>query len=231
MKQFKYYILSAGLVALIACGSSTSTTTSSGGATANAAAAVGSAFSGGGSSSISNPESALLQEIVSAFAQRAIAQESNDTCDTLDENPGNVTSSAQGTSGTYGSATDSVTVDADTDFCQDSSGSDNTDTGPGESGLFASFTLSSADISCDDGETLTMSGTGIWRNRSDIDIYPEIFGQFEVTDSEGTAETVNCTLALDEDGDVDASLSSCTAEDDDSEIEIDSSVTCNITAD
>lgn len=229
MKKIISYMVAVGLIGIVACGSSTTSTTSStSSALSNSAAAVGSAFGGGSSSSVSNTQASLIRSIVAGFAQKAIAQ-SDETCDTLEESPGNVTSSAQGTTGTYGSATDSVEVDADTDFCQDSNGSDNTDTGPGESGLFASFTLSSAEITCDDGETLTMEGSGIWRNRSDIDIYPEIFGEFEVTDSDGTTETVNCSLALNADGDVDADLSSCTTSDE-SEVDIDSTVTCTIDA-
>lgn len=211
------------VMVFVACGSSSGTsTTNDSGALGNTGAAVGAIFASGGNSSLST-EVSLPVQLIDLFVKQALAQGSENTCDNVSGGPTNVTSSAQGTSGTYGSSSDSQTVDADTDFCQDSSGNSNTNT---NHELFASFSVSSASVTCDDGVTMTMSGSGIWRNRPDLGYYPQIYGTFTITEN-GTESEANCSIALDSDENV--ASASCT-DSDGTAVTIDSTVSCSIDA-
>jgi hypothetical protein len=190
---FKMAGMGVLFIALVGCGSSTTTsatTPTAAEASANAAAAVNAAFSSSSSSSLS-PASQILDKVAQLFIKNVMAQDGS-TCSTVGASPGNVTDSAQGASGTYGSAADPITVDADTDFCQTSAGIANDNSG---GLLFATFTLSEATVTCDD-ESFTMTGEGLWRNRTDLGYYPQIYGSFTFTGNDA-ATTVNCTIALD----------------------------------
>lgn len=225
-----FSILGLGsLLFIVSCGSSSSTSSSSStttnAAVANTSSAVTAAFSSGSGSSSVNQQARLPMHILKALIAQARAQGSEDTCDSVSNGPTNVTSSAQGNSGTFGSASDSVTVDTDTSYCQDSSGNSNTNS---SNELFASFTVSSASVTCDDGNNMTMSGTGIWRNRPSLGFYPQIYGTFTVVDADGNSEEVDCSIALSEGEEIDSS-STCT-DSSDTAIEMDTSVSCSIDA-
>ncbi len=228
-----FLLLIVGVV--IACSdSSDSTTTSTTSNSANSGAAVAAVF--GGSEETASLMQQLPSFLLDALVQEVLAQgegegpqegEGGETCGEFEESaessgPDNVTTTAYGTAGTYGSSSNSVTVTVD-DFCQDEEGTVHTGNGPDGDGLFASFVVSEVTISCDDDSADTsMSGTGIFRNRPDDNIFPQIFGTFEVG---GAA--VNCTIELGEDEEI---LSSSCSNDAGDVVEQSSDVTCTADA-
>jgi len=113
-------------------------------------------------------------------------------------------------------------VDTDTDFCEDSEGTANDNT---DDDLFASFTLSSATVTCGDAE-FTMTGSGIWRNTGTF--YPEVYGTFTMTGDE--ALDVECNIFIDENGDVNDDSTCSNADTGDSIDTLDNEVTCEIDA-
>jgi hypothetical protein len=125
----------------------------------------------------------------------------------------------------FGSALDPMTIDSTSYYCEDGSGVENSGNGPDGQGRFASFLfLAEPQGECGDGSGFSFTkGSGIVRNTQEY--YPEIYGRFQVDGS----QIVNCTLRLFEGGTLDLENSSCT-EDDGTEIEMDSSVTCSIDA-
>ncbi len=218
MKYGFKFLIAMAIVGLMGGCSSTATDTDTSEISADAAAAVGAVFSSSGDGSVNQ---VALKGLLEAFIRRARASE---TCLYLDEGPSNVTISGQGDSGTYGATGDTVTLDTDTDFCEDSNGADVT----GDT-LFAAFTLTSADITCD-GETttVTMSGSGVF-TEDDDGFQPHIYGEFTMTMGDDSA-TVNCTIGLEEGSDGAVSEASCTDSSSGETVEMDSDASCTIDA-
>jgi hypothetical protein len=187
-----------------ACGSSSSTSSTSSSSSDisdSSQAAVGSVFSVSGTASLSAGLD-VKSQIMSSFVKTAVAQSSDNTCDTISSAPTEVNAVDTGTAGTHGSASDQVTVTS-SDFCNGLTGSSNS-----SDDLFASFTISSEAVSCD-SSAITIDGEGVWRNRPSEGFLPAIYGSFTLTDSTGAAITYDCSIYLD-DGETVHSDSSCT---------------------
>ncbi len=193
MRLFPKIIVLAAAVAASAC-SSSDTSESSGVDLANTGAMVSAVFSA--------TESAGLHLV--AMKADTEAGDTN-TCEGAGGGPSNVTTTLTGTAGTYGSASNpAVITDPEAQFCEDSEGNINTNS---EDLLFASFTLSSATITCNNGVTATMSGSGISRNRDDLGFFPQIYGTFTIVTTQGTGEA-RCSIFLNEESAV--AEASCT---------------------
>lgn len=180
---------------LLSCGGASNDSSSTQSEVAQLGAGVSALFGGFGSDS-------SLSELTRGLSLDA-AQE---ICNGLYAGPDKVFMMGRGYPGTYGSATDSITV-VETDFCEDSNGDDVTGAASDGGELFAMFSLlDEVSGTCtEDGVVSTMAmvqGSGIARN---TDEHTEIFGRFEIND-----EFVDCTLRLASDGSIDADDSSCT---------------------
>ncbi len=156
------------------------TGTGSGGGLQDIGAAIAAAFSGGG-----NTQSAAVVP----------ASGVSSTCsDFQNQNSGSagIEMSASITAGTYGPKAASVTVTA-ADDCED----DNTSTS-----AYAAFTITQdISASCDDGTTITLmpGSTGVFRNDDVQKHFPEIYGTFNVRDSDGTEYAgIRCAIILGE---------------------------------
>ncbi len=132
---------------------------------------------------------------------------SMEICNNLGRGPDKVIMTGRSmSSGSLGSLSDSVTVDADADFCQDQNGDDNSGEASIGGPLFASFVLA-AEIegSCNSGSVSLLRGQGISRNTDTSGSFQtEIYGRFDVN---GTV--LNCTFYIDQTGTLDSSASSC----------------------
>lgn len=164
----------------------------------NTSAMVAAAFSSSGSASVNQ---AIPIQLLQTLVDRARAQSTDggdtNTCEESDSGPENVSTTLTGSAGTYGAAGDSVTItDADAEFCETTEGEINANA---DDLLFATFSVSSATVTCDDDTSATMTGAGIWRNRDDLGYYPQIYGAFTITMSDGSGD-VDCSIAVDENG-------------------------------
>lgn len=214
MTSIQKYVLVVLALLTVACSSSGSSTSSST-ELASAGAMVAAAFSSSASSS--------LNQIVIRRAGTEGGGDTN-TCEVGDGGPSNVTTALTGTAGTYGSASDSVTItDTSSQFCASTDGTVNEN--PSDL-LFATFTVSEATVTCSDGSTATMAGSGIWRNRDDLGFFPQIYGTFTITTSDGSGEA-DCSIALNEDSTV--NTASCSDSSGNS-VSLNSDITCTIDA-
>lgn len=127
----------------------------------------------------------------------AAAESSRDVCGGTASDPDGVESRGYGDAGTYGAAGYDIAV-AETDFCTDAGGTDNSGSGPDGDGRFRAFRVSIATASCggDATKVYLREGAGIYRNTADH--FPEIYGAFTVA---GTS--LDCTIKLNEDGTAD----------------------------
>ncbi len=190
----------------------------------NTGAMVAAAFSSSGSTSLN--QSIPLQLIKHLVAKARAQTQGGDTntCDDAEGGPENVTTTLTGTAGTYGSALDAVTItNTSTEFCKTTEGSTNDNT---DDLLFASFTVTSATVTCDDASEATLAGSGIWRNRDDLGYYPQIYGSFTITIG-GTEGQADCSIALAADGVVASASCSDTAG---TAISLSDDITCTIDA-
>lgn len=211
MKRLLSMALACAVILATSCGGSSDGEEASP-TLSNGAAAIGAAFSGAGNSSVSETL-ALRKAIMNAIAKQALASQ---TCGNAGNGPNNVTTSESGEDGTYGSAVDAQELTS-ADFCESGT----------EEILFASFELSSATVTCDDGTTFEMSGEGVFTE--DMGYHPKIYGTFTITE-DGTESSLDCTLGLDNEV-VDASVSSCTdPSNEGAEVEIATDVICTIDA-
>lgn len=184
--------------------------------------------------------SSSAQASISAQALRAAIRnvEGEDhtppsACESLEEDPGAVTSSsidpdfADGsvTSKDYGPEGDDITL-AESDFCEDSDGASN----EGED-LFAHFILNDdVEATCDDGTSATMKAgsTGVWTQNETA--CPEIYGTFILEDQDGVESTANCHIIISCDSDSDE-IESATCTDSEGEtMTLDSGTTCEVDA-
>lgn len=198
--------------------------------TTTAASAVAALFSSDEDANINQVVKIPLR-VLDLVVKRAVAQSFGGGCGTSDpgctceflgaeDGPNNVTTSATGQAGTYGSSGDAITLDED-DFCALSDGSENTGTGPDGQGLFASFEID-ADVNgvctTEEGDiTIIMASgsTGVFRN----DAAPgdgsnpanHIYGAFVIEADDGSQTTVNCTITMAADESIEDA--SCTDED------------------
>jgi len=229
ISHFSKKMLVLATVSLLAsCGSSDSGSSddTSDAALTNAGAVVGAVFSSSGEASISTPVAAFSKKFIQSIIHSAHADTADDeTCQHLD-GPSNVDVDGQGESGTYGAVGNTITLDADTDFCADSAGGDVTGDGTDGEGLFASFVVSEAIVTCDDDSTATMSGEGVFRDDEALDQHPEIYGHFTITVGSESGEA-DCSIILD--GDSNITSATCTNAAGDA-VTMDSGVVCNIDA-
>ena len=231
LQSIKTIVVIFLLTFVLSCSSSSTDTPSDTTTTAdltNAGAMVASAFSSTGSASMSAQPSSLAMTLIKLIVAEAKAQQQQGDTNSCDDastggGPANVTTAATGAAGTYGSATDSVTV-TEASFCEDSDGNSNGDNA--DDLLFGTFDVSRATVTCDDDSTATMSGSGIWRNRDDLGFFPEIFGSFRITIG-GVSGTANCSIALN--GNQSVADASCTNEDG-TAVTLTESVSCTIDA-
>lgn len=175
---------------LSACGgdsATTSTTTSttsstSTDTTANAGAAISALFSSSSSASVS--EEVVLQKIKALFIQIAYAQEEGPG-DNCEEEPGasdDVTVAQTGTAGSYGPASDAVTI-AESDFCANG-------------GAWSTYTVESTNpvtFDCGGTTVVMIGGSGVWDSDADTQ-ETEVAGSFTVAeDASGTnSAEVDC---------------------------------------
>ena len=183
--SFKNWMPVLAIISVVGVGCSSSSTSSSTSdidtVSANSGAIIAAVFSTSPDGNVSS----LVKQIQEVIKNQGAPT----TCESLDGGEASVAVEASGESGTYGTASDAATVDADTDFCEDSEGNANDSDGV----LYASFTVTSGVVTCDDDSTATLSGTGIFRQ--DGDFCPEIFGNFTMTAGGETSEA-NCTIRL-----------------------------------
>ena len=187
-------VLAASLLAFSSCGSSSSGGSSSGDGSASVGAAIGAVFSSSSSSGLLEKRS-LPSRIAELFIKRAIAQSEGEfptTCESVGDDNGaeGVTTSSSITAGTYGASSNPVTVTADQD-CESA---------PDDTESYASFVVSSHDLSCTDGDgntaSLTMSdASGIWR-QMDETTGTAIYGTFSVTAGGETFTGIQCSLTI-----------------------------------
>lgn len=157
----------------------------------NATTAIGAVFSSGGSASL-NAKSSLSHILFQFVVREAMAQSGGNTCSSLNNGPLHVDSSAQGATGVYGSSVDFVALDAQLDFCQNPSGNVNDNS---DNQLFATFTIPSATITCG-AQVFLISGGGVWRNRPDLGIYPQVYGTFTMTVAGAEPVSADCYMGL-----------------------------------
>jgi len=251
MNKLASLIVIIGLIilSLISCGSDTSGGSIGTGVsnppttTEQSASAVGAVFSASSSNNNISEVVRIPKYILDLAINQALAQQQQQQCDANDEactctyveenGSDEITQTANGAAGTYGSAGTNVTL-TDDDFCKDSDGNTNSGGGPDGNGRFATFTLSSAvsGTCTQDGTTrafsMTSGSSGIWRNTvasgSTPAYEPQIFGTFGFI-SEGVTSTYNCTIYLGSDETF--LFSECTDEND---IEVDQTTdaTCEV---
>lgn len=243
----------AAICAIVAMVSCSSSSTSSGGSSSEdtdisevSGALVGAMFSSSADANQSAPV-AITKKLLNSIVKKAIAQGSPpDTCDSLSDDPGSVSSESidpdftetdQETK-TYGPdlSTEQVTLD-ESDFCTDTDGQSNT-AAEGQT-LFAYFTLTgTAEAECTDGSTGQMlSGSeGVWRQDADTDKCPEIFGTFRLSGDGGTTiQVAACHIILScegsDEGSSEGTVTSAYCENESGEsMSLDTDTTCTINA-
>lgn len=181
--------------------------------TDSAATAVASLFGGSASASMSQPLT-ISKDALNLMVEQGQEQAEFDTCDFLDQGPGEVVISAYGDPGTYGAEDYTITV-AEEDFCTLPDGTETTGDGPDGEGRVAAFELemavSGTCVNEDSSETIVemqAGSAGVFRNNDDY--YPQIFGTFTFVIDGDNSMDVDCTIYLNEDQTVD--FAQCTDE-------------------
>ncbi|MBI2340070.1 MAG: hypothetical protein HYU99_06890 [Deltaproteobacteria bacterium] len=194
MRHVKTAVLGA-IVAFIlgACGGATSdsATDASGDESGaeNVGAAVGSIFGGEESLAALQKKERVLSRLVDLFVREAKAQAGQPTaCEVIanEDDPDDVETSLSIEAGTYGMTGATVTLTA-ADGCD-------------QGGEYASFSLESHSLDCEDGDgnesTLTMlDSSGVWRENVDTNV-TEIYGTFSVEVEGETFSDIQCSLTI-----------------------------------
>jgi hypothetical protein len=162
------------------------------------------------------------------LVKKAYAQEgstipsANNTCEIVDDLT--LLTSQQGSSGTFGSSSNNVTLNQDEDYCQDSSGKLTIEEGSFTDEVFASFSIGENNFNCLQNEEefssfiVRASGVGQYippTNNGDQTLV--LFGTFLFADPTDTefelATSLDCRLVLDVNGEVISDESSCSDSD------------------
>lgn len=129
--------------------------------------------------------------------------DSNDpgcTCNLIrtGETPLQVKATPTGTATSYGSSGDNITLSS-SDFCNDSSGNENTGSGPDSNGLFGTFEIREDISSSCSSDTVTLGAgsSGVFRNDSSGNV--TLYGTFTMTIN-SSSSSLDCTLTLQSDG-------------------------------
>lgn len=198
----RHFILISLIFSLIQCSSGGQTSTSSTTLTLNQkkssisalTASLPSLFS---SSTNSNSNISALTKFVTNSC------DSNDpgcSCELIRtaETPIFVKTSPTGTSGSYGSNNDSITL-SESDFCNDTSGNENSGSGIDSNGLFGVFELrQNLTTTCSsDSIILNAGSSGVFRNDSSNNV--TLYGTFSISINSATS-SLDCTMSFSSDG-------------------------------
>lgn len=128
-----------------------------------------------------------------------------------------------GTAASYGSSDDSITL-ASSDFCNDTSGNENSGSGTDGNGLYGSFEIRQDLISSCSSSSITLNSgsSGVFRNDSSGNV--TLYGSFSMTISASTS-SLDCTIEFDSSGNL---ISASCSDSSGTVIEADSSDSCSL---